>query len=59
MPLCSIADGQILADLSPAELFTHPDILAKRLTQRDFDFALANRLGMDPYANAVFMQQME
>ena len=49
-----VSDGQILADLSPAELFTHPDILQEANLKETSIFALANRLGMDPLApNAV------
>ena len=49
-----VSDGQILADLSPAELFTHPDILQEANLKETSIFALANRLGMDPLALTQF-----
>ena len=52
-----VSDGQILADLSPAELFTHPDILQEANLKETSIFALANRLGMDPLALTQFYMQ--
>lgn len=54
-----VSDGQILADLSPAELFTHPDILQEANLKETSIFALANRLGMDPLALTQFYMQQE
>ena len=54
-----ISDGQILADLSPAELFTHPDILQEANLKETSIFALANRLGMDPLALTQFYMQQK
>ena len=52
-----VSDGQILADLSPVELFTHPDILQEANLKETSIFALANRLGMDPLALTQFYMQ--
>ena len=54
-----VSDGQILADLSPAELFTHPDILQEANLKETSIFALANRLGMDPLALTQFYMQQK
>ena len=54
-----VSDGQILADLSPAELFTHPDILQGANLKETSIFALANRLGMDPLALTQFYMQQK
>lgn len=54
-----VSDGQILADLSPAELFTHPDILQEVNLKETSIFALANRLGMDPLALTQFYMQQK
>ena len=54
-----VSDGQILADLSPAELFTHPDILQEANLKETSIFALANRLGMDPLALTHFYIQQK
>ena len=54
-----VSDGQILADLSPAELFTHPDILQVANLKETSIFALANRLGMDPLALTQFYMQQK
>ena len=54
-----VSDGQILADLSPAELFTHPDILQEANLKETSIFALANRLGMDPLALTKFYMQQK
>lgn len=49
-----VTDGQIIADLSPAELFTRPDILRQANLKETSIFALANRLGVDPLALTQF-----
>ena len=63
-----VMDGQVLADLtpaelltqpeilirSPAELFTRPDILRQANLKETSIFALANRLGVDPLALTQF-----
>ena len=54
-----VSDGQILADLSPAELFTHPDVLQEANLKETSIFALANRLGMDPLALTQFYMQQK
>ncbi|WP_049472829.1 ABC transporter ATP-binding protein [Streptococcus parasanguinis] len=54
-----VSDGQILADLSPAELFTHPDILQEANLKETSIFALANRLGMDSLALTQFYMQQK
>ena len=54
-----VSDGQILADLSPAELFTHPDILQEANLKETSIFALANQLGMDPLALTQFYMQQK
>lgn len=54
-----VSDGQILADLSPAELFTHSDILQEANLKETSIFALANRLGMDPLALTQFYMQQK
>lgn len=54
-----VSDGQILADLSPAELLTHPDILQEANLKETSIFALANRLGMDPLALTQFYMQQK
>ena len=54
-----VSDGQILADLSPVELFTHPDILQEANLKETSIFALANRLGMDPLALTQFYMQQK
>lgn len=54
-----VSDGQILADLSPAELFTHPDILQEANLKETSIFALANRLGMNPLALTQFYMQQK
>lgn len=54
-----VSDGQILADLSPAELFTHPDILQEANLKETSIFVLANRLGMDPLALTQFYMQQK
>ena len=54
-----VSDGQILADLSPAELFTHPDILQEANLKETSIFALANRLGMDTLALTQFYMQQK
>ena len=54
-----VSDGQILADLSPVELFTHPDILQEANLKDTSIFALANRLGMDPLALTQFYMQQK
>lgn len=54
-----VSDGQILAALSPAELFTHPDILQEANLKETSIFALANRLGMDPLALTQFYMQQK
>ena len=54
-----VSDGQILADLSRAELFTHPDILQEANLKETSIFALANRLGMDPLALTQFYMQQK
>ena len=54
-----VSDGQIIADLSPAELFTHPDILQEANLKETSIFALANRLGMDPLALTQFYMQQK
>ena len=47
-------DGQILADLTPAELLTQPEILRRANLKETSIFALANRLGVDPLALTQF-----
>lgn len=54
-----VSDGQILADLPPAGLFTHPDILQEANLKETSIFALANRLGMDPLALTQFYMQQK
>ncbi|AFJ26596.1 ABC transporter ATP-binding protein [Streptococcus parasanguinis] len=54
-----VSDGQILADLSPVELFTHQDILQEANLKETSIFALANRLGMDPLALTQFYMQQK
>ena len=54
-----VSDGQILADPSPVELFTHPDILQEANLKETSIFALANRLGMDPLALTQFYMQQK
>ena len=54
-----VSEGQILADLSPAELFTHPDILQEANLKETSIFALANRLGMDPLELTQFYMQQK
>lgn len=54
-----VSDGQILADLPPAELFTHSDILQEANLKETSIFALANRLGMDPLALTQFYMQQK
>ena len=54
-----VTDGQIIADLSPAELFTRPDILRQANLKETSIFALANRLGMDPLALTQFYMQQK
>lgn len=54
-----VSDGQILADLPPAELFTHLDILQEANLKETSIFALANRLGMDPLALTQFYMQQK
>lgn len=54
-----VSEGQILAALSPAELFTHPDILQEANLKETSIFALANRLGMDPLALTQFYMQQK
>ena len=49
-----VMDGQILADLPPAELLTQPDILKRANLKETSIFALANRLGVDPLALTQF-----
>lgn len=49
-----VTDGQILADLTPAELLTQPDILRRANLKETSIFALANRLGVDPLALTQF-----
>ena len=49
-----VMDGQILADLTPAELFTQPEILRRANLKETSIFALANRLGVDPLALTQF-----
>ena len=49
-----MTDGQILADLTPAELLTQPEILRRANLKETSIFALANRLGVDPLALTQF-----
>ena len=49
-----VMDGQILADLTPAELLTQPEILRRANLKETSIFALANRLGVDPLALTQF-----
>ncbi|AGY40194.1 ABC transporter ATP-binding protein [Streptococcus ilei] len=49
-----VTDGQILADLTPAELLTRPEILRRANLKETSIFALANRLGVDPLALTQF-----
>ena len=49
-----VMDGQVLADLTPAELLTQPEILRRANLKETSIFALANRLGVDPLALTQF-----
>ena len=49
-----VMDGQVLADLTPAELLTQPEILIRANLKETSIFALANRLGVDPLALTQF-----
>ena len=49
-----VTDGQILADLTPAELLTQPEILRRANLKETSIFALANRLGVVPLALTQF-----
>ena len=49
-----VMDGQVLADLTPAELLTQPKILRRANLKETSIFALANRLGVDPLALTQF-----
>ena len=49
-----VMDGQVLADLTPAELLTQPEILTRANLKETSIFALANRLGVDPLALTQF-----
>ena len=49
-----VMDGQVLADLTPAELLTQPEILRRAYLKETSIFALANRLGVDPLALTQF-----
>ena len=49
-----VTDGQILADLTPAELLTQPEILRRANLKETSIFALANRLDVDPLALTQF-----
>ena len=54
-----VTDGQIIADLSPAALFTRPDILRQANLKETSIFDLANRLGMDPLDLTQFYMQQK
>ena len=54
-----VTDGRIIADLSPAELFTRPDILGQANLKETSIFALANRLGVDPLALTQFYMKQK
>ena len=49
-----VMDGQVLADLTPAELLTQPEILRRANLKETSIFALANRLGVDSLALTQF-----
>lgn len=49
-----VMDGQVLADLTPAELLTQPEILKRANLKETSIFALANRLGVNPLALTQF-----
>ena len=49
-----VMDGQVLADLTPAEILTQPEILRRANLKETSIFALANRLGVDPLALTQF-----
>ena len=49
-----VMDGEVLADLTPAELLTQPEILRRANLKETSIFALANRLGVDPLALTQF-----
>ena len=49
-----VMDGQVLADLTPAELLSQPEILRRANLKETSIFALANRLGVDPLALTQF-----
>ena len=49
-----VMDGRVLADLTPAELLTQPEILRRANLKETSIFALANRLGVDPLALTQF-----
>ena len=54
-----VTDGQIIADLSPAELFTRPDILRQANLKETSIFTLANRLSVDPLALTQFYMKQK
>ena len=54
-----VTDGQIIADLSPAELFTRPDILRQANLKETSIFTLASRLGVDPLALTQFYMKQK
>lgn len=54
-----VTDGQIIADLSPAELLTRPDILRQANLKETSIFALGNRLGVDPLALTQFYMEQK
>ena len=54
-----VTDGQIIADLSPAALFTRPDILRQANLKETSIFALGNRLGVDPLALTQFYMEQK
>ena len=49
-----VMDGEVLADLTPAELLTQPEILRRANLKETSIFALANRLDVDPLALTQF-----
>ena len=49
-----VMDGQVLADLTPAELLTQPEILRRSNLKETSIFDLANRLGVDPLVLTQF-----
>ena len=54
-----VSDGQILADLPPAELFTHPDILQEANLKENFDFCFSQSIRNGSLALTQFYMQQK